>query len=110
MNEIIVLILFLISFLSTFFVDISGAIGSFKLMLGKGNNFSINPTSNRLCITFWICIIFLLITGFLAVEYIAITCIFCALLEVLRGIVYGIAKILTVLIRYITRKRKGEQE
>lgn len=84
--HMVILNLFLITFIVVFIVDVSGAVDSLKsgikwvLTNGKmkNSNYDLKPLSCSLCMTFWIGLIYLLCTSNFTISYIACVCLLSA--------------------------------
>ena len=109
MNEIIVMNLFLIALISTFIVDISGAIDSLKSgikwILTKGkmasSDYRLKPIDCSLCTTFWISLFYLFVISAFELKYIALVCIFCTFCTVIKSAILLVGDIITKIIQLI---------
>lgn len=85
--------LVLIAFICVFIVDISGAIDSLKSGLKwiftkgkmKGSDYRLKPFDCSLCTTFWVSILYLLITGTFTIKYLALVCLICTFCEIIKS-------------------------
>lgn len=99
--------LLLIALIVVFIVDISGAIDSLKSGLkwiitkGKmsGCDYRLKPFDCSLCMTFWVCLLYLLIIGELTLPYIAFTSLLAVFSSVLKSAILLLEDILIMLIR-----------
>lgn len=97
----------LIAFIIVFIVDLSGAVTSFKSfikrIITKGKltdgNYRLMPFDCSLCMTWWTCLLFLLITGQFTLPYIAFTCVLAFLTDTIRGILQLIKDALAIAIQ-----------
>ena len=84
--HMVILNLFLITFIVVFIVDVSGAVDSLKSgikwVITKGkmsnSNYRLKPFDCSLCTSFWIGLIYLLCTSNFAISYIACVCLLSA--------------------------------
>ena len=84
--HMVILNLFLITFIVVFIVDVSGAVDSLKSgikwVLTKGkmsnSNYRLKPFDCSLCTTVWIGLIYLLCTSNFTISYIACVCLLSA--------------------------------
>lgn len=84
--HMVILNLFLITFIVVFIVDVSGAVDSLKSgikwVLTKGkmsnSNYRLKPVDCSLCTTVWIGLIYLLVTNNFTISYIACVCLLSA--------------------------------
>ena len=92
--HMVILNLFLITFIVVFIVDVSGAVDSLKsgikwlLTNGKmkNSNYDLKPWSCSLCMTFWIGLIYLLCTSNFTISYIACVCLLSASTGLLKDV------------------------
>lgn len=107
-----ILDLYLITLIVVFIIDYSGFIDSLKFaissLLTKGKikttEFRIKPFDCSLCMTFWVGLIYLLITGQFTLFGITIVCIFSALTDTLYNIILLIKDVITYIINKISDK------
>ena len=101
--------LLLISLMVVFIVDISGAVDSlksaFKWLLTKGkmsgSDYPLKPLDCSLCMTFWVCLIYLLIIGKFTLPYIAFTCLLSCFSGILKNTILLIEDIINKIIQLV---------
>lgn len=101
--------LMIIAFIVVFIVDISGAIDSFKsgikwiLTKGKMSNsdYRLKPLDCSLCTTFWVGLIYLLMTGHFTLPFIGFVCLLATFAGILKGILLLIEDAITKIIQLI---------
>ena len=84
----------LIQLIIVFIVDVSGAIDSFKSLISKlltkgridSTSFSLKPFDCSLCMTWWTCLVYLIVTHSFTLPFIA----FAAALAYLTPVTYSI--------------------
>ena len=75
--------LILINLITVYIIDQSGAVDSFKSglksLLTKGKmkdpDYSLKPFDCSLCMTFWLSIIYLIVTNHISIVYFALACL-----------------------------------
>lgn len=111
MNSVIIANLLFIALISTFIIDISGVVDSFKSGLSyimtkgkiKSSDYRLKPFDCSLCITFWTSILYLYLIDELSLLYLATVCIICSLIEVIRQSLLLVGEILMTVIKAILK-------
>ena len=99
----------LIAAIVVFIVDISGAVDSLKsglkwiLTKGKMKNsdYQLKPLDCSLCMTFWSCIIYLLITNNFTLPYLAFVCLLACFSGIIKNSILLVEDIITTIIQLI---------
>ena len=107
--------LILLSMITVFIVDISGAIGSLKSGLKwiftkgtlKSDDYRLKPIDCSLCMTFWIGIFYLLIVGHFTIPYFTFVCILSCFSGVIKSTILLVEDIFVKIIQ-LTYKTLGE--
>lgn len=105
----VIINLCLIAVICVFIVDISGAMDSLKsgikfiLTKGKMNNsdYRLKPFDCSLCMTWWSCLIYLIIIGQLTFQYVAIICLLCTFCGLIKSSILLIEDIIIKIINLI---------
>ena len=111
MELIVIFNLFLISIISVFIVDISGAVESFKTgfkwLITKGkmsdSNYILKPFDCSLCVNFWSSLIYLMVIGKFTLEYITIVCLLCCFLNIIKSTILLVEDIMLKINKTIYR-------
>ena len=101
--------LLLLQLIVVFIVDISGVMDSIKYaiskLLTKGViktlNYRIKPFDCSLCMTFWVGLIYIIITHKITITYIAFICLLSALTTTVKDLWYTIIELITKLLNII---------
>ena len=100
--------LLLIQIIVVFIVDLSGIIDTIKKFLwkkfvkvGDYHNLSLKPISCSLCSTWWVCLIYLIVTNNFTLPYIAITALLALLAGNMADLMYFIKDAFTKLINLL---------
>lgn len=110
----IVFNLFLLTFIIVYIVDISGAVDSLKSGLKwlitkgkmKDNNYTLKPFDCSLCLTFWVGLTYLLITGYFTLPYIAVVCFLSAFSDIFKNTILLLEDLFIKLQRVINKVLK----
>lgn len=103
--------LLLLQLIVVFIVDISGVMDSIKYVISKlltkgvikTLNYRIKPFDCSLCMTFWVGLIYIIITHKITITYIAFICLLSALTTTVKDLWYTIIELITKLLNIIDR-------
>ena len=90
-------------------VDISGFIDSIKSLIGKVlgiNNVKLKPLDCSLCMTFWVSMVYLLITNELSITAVMVTLLLSTMTPVIGDLIYLIRDILGFILLKISKLLK----
>lgn len=104
-----ILRLLLIATIVVFIVDISGAVDSLKTalkwILTKGrmsdNNYILKPFDCSLCMTFWTCLIFLMVTNQFTLFYVTVSCLIASFAGIIKSAILLLEDSVTTIIKLI---------
>lgn len=110
MDMMIVLDLFLISCISVFIIDVSGFISTLKhfivkklLKMHKYTEISLKPFDCSLCISWWACFVYLIVSHQLTIPLITVALFISCLTPVWKDLFYLVQDILQWLINQISK-------
>ena len=89
--------LFEITVIVVIIVDISGFIDSIKSLIGKVlgiNNVSLKPLDCSLCMTFWVSMVYLLITNELSITAVMVALLLSTMTPVIKDAIYLVRDLL----------------
>ena len=101
--------LFEITIIVVIIVDISGFIDSIKTLIGKVlgiNNVKLKPLDCSLCMTFWVSMVYLLITNELSITAVMVTLLLSTMTPVIGDLIYLIRDILGFILLKISKLLK----
>ena len=101
--------LLLIQWIIVFIIDISGVIDSLKSFIAKilsngrikSTDFRIKPLDCSLCSTFWVSVIFLLVTHCFTLPYIAFVCLMSATTSLTKDLFYTLNDLIVKMLQKI---------
>ena len=96
--------LFEITVIVVIIVDISGFIDSIKTLIGKVlhiNNVNLKPIDCSLCMTFWVCVAYLLITNELSITAVMVTLLLSTMTPIIKDAIYLIRDLIGKIINKI---------
>ena len=101
--------LFEITVIVVIIVDISGFVDSVKTLIGKVlgiNNVKLKPLDCSLCMTFWVSMVYLLITNELSITAVMVTLLLSTMTPVIGDLIYLIRDILGFILLKISKLLK----
>ena len=104
-----ILSLLMIATIVVFIVDVSGAVDSLKTalkwILTKGrmsdSNYILKPIDCSLCMTFWSCVIFLLVTNHFTLFYVTVSCLIAWFAGIIKNTILLVEDSVTTIIKLI---------